>query len=389
MVWIGFIAGCLASFNIGKVPVALPLMSIDLKLDLFNASALVSVFSLLSASAGLMLAILGLRVGGIRSVLIGLACCAVAGIAGALSQSYIFLLLTRVLEGFGWLLISVSMPGLLATISNEHDRPLVFGLWGAFVPVGMMAALLVAPFLLQHFDWRSLWISSGVACFVWMVVFHFGFKAQQPGRQTQAFTFFDLKGALAYPHVWSMAVCFFAYSGQFIVVTGFLPTLLYERFSTDIGSAAVLSAVVVSANAFGNVAAGVLRRQGIHFAMLLIVAQFIMGVAALLLYSGLLSMHASIIAAVIVCGVGGLIPGTLFGASAEFAQKPLHAFLTVGLLMQFAGLGQLVSPMLVGKTVEWLGQWHDVVWVNFGLMVVGIAVVLVLYRRLPQHESPP
>ena len=56
------VAGCAAAGHIGKVPVALPVVAADLHLGLKDAASLTAVYSLVSAMAGLLIALSGRKI---------------------------------------------------------------------------------------------------------------------------------------------------------------------------------------------------------------------------------------------------------------------------------------------------------------------------------------
>ncbi|MFG3757141.1 MFS transporter, partial [Klebsiella pneumoniae] len=73
--------------------------------------------------------------------------------------SYRVLFAARLLEGFGYLLITVSAPSVLQRIADPARRDVVFALWSSFMPTGMAIAMLAGPLL---GNWRAVWGSGAV-----------------------------------------------------------------------------------------------------------------------------------------------------------------------------------------------------------------------------------
>ncbi|MGB0635485.1 MAG: hypothetical protein ACPGKG_07770 [Paracoccaceae bacterium] len=64
----------------------------------------------------------------------------ISGISSALvtlTNDFTVLMLSRLVEGAGFMLGIVSLPMLIATNSNARDRPLALAIWSCFVPIGI------------------------------------------------------------------------------------------------------------------------------------------------------------------------------------------------------------------------------------------------------------
>jgi MFS transporter, DHA1 family, inner membrane transport protein len=80
---------------------------------------------------------------------------------GALSDGAAMLLATRVLEGFGFLAVTVAAPALIAQATPQITRDRAFALWATFMPGGITGVLLAAP-LLSETGWRGFWMLNAV-----------------------------------------------------------------------------------------------------------------------------------------------------------------------------------------------------------------------------------
>jgi len=87
-----------------------------------------------------------------------------------------------------------------------------------------------------------------------------------------------------------------------------------------------------------------------------------------------------------LCGIafsacGGLFPGTAFALAPRFAARPSHIALMSGLLLQGAGIGQTLGPLMVSGLVEQGGAWHYAA-IEVALMaVIGLLCARALGRR--------
>jgi MFS family permease len=60
----------------------------------------------------------------------------------------------------------------------------------------------------------------------------------------------------------------------------------------------------------------------------------------------------------IFSGVGGLIPGTLFGLAVKLSPDNETVSTTVGWMQQFSALGQFLGPPLVAWVATLVGGWQ-------------------------------
>ncbi|HKW52479.1 MAG TPA: hypothetical protein VJO12_02225, partial [Stellaceae bacterium] len=83
VVWALIAAGVVAAFQIGKAPVALPVLRAELGLGLVGAGWVVSMFNVLGALAGALVGAAGDQIGHRRAVLAGLVLSGAASALGA------------------------------------------------------------------------------------------------------------------------------------------------------------------------------------------------------------------------------------------------------------------------------------------------------------------
>jgi MFS family permease len=143
-------AGMVSAFQIGKAAIAVPLLQDDLSLSLVFASWIVGAFGALGAAFGLFAGSIVSMVEPRRSLVAGLCIIGLASIAGAMAPNGTVLLLTRVIEGCGFLATVLSVPRLLRAVSQSSDSDRVFAFWGAYLPLGAAVMMLIGP-LFAHY----------------------------------------------------------------------------------------------------------------------------------------------------------------------------------------------------------------------------------------------
>lgn len=374
--------------HIGKLPAALPLLVTDFRLSLVQAGNLVSIYAVLIASGGLLCGFFVVRFGYVLFATIGVGLCLLGSLAGAYADTVPILMLTRAVEGLGWVMGVVSIPVIMSTLSTDKDRPVVMGLWGAFMAVGAGTMLLVAPQLQLIGGWRLSWFVaagfSGVGSIAVLIVCHAhrdGLKqlklvrTRAPSVKSNEVksipSGFTLSNALQALRMQILAItidlrtrgsvavlmCFSCYSLLYVCVTSFLPTLLVQDSGMSLSIASFWTAFIIFPNAIGNVCAGWLINRGFRRSSILGTSAVLIGICSFVTLA-VPDTTIRIGAALLMTGIGGIIPGALFSTAALLASSAAGFGVVIGFMLTGTGLGQLAGPVLLTRLVEWSGHWY-------------------------------
>ncbi len=343
--------------HVGKLPPALPLLTQEFSLRLSQAGVLVATFSISIALSGLILGITVARLGYVRFAVVGVALAGLGSVLGALSTSVSSLLLGRAIEGMGWVVAVVSIPALMSSLATKADKPIVLGIWGAFVPAGSGFMLLLAPVIQNAGGWQLTWWLCALISFSATVgVAYVGVTHKQRFAALRHQSIEHPIKEIRSVQAWGLFFCFFCYSFLFVSLTSFLPTILVEQTTLSLESASGWTAFVVLANMTGNMSAGRLIRRGIAPHLVMSTAAIVAGIMALLVFSPL-PLAVRLASAFAFAGISGLIPGSLFATAPRVASQPMATGILVGFMLQAAGLGQWLGPLLLTKLVETTGVW--------------------------------
>ncbi|MCW5655041.1 MFS transporter [Hydrogenophaga sp.] len=351
------LAGVSCALHVGKLPVAIPVLRDSLGMNLVQAGFLLSLVQLAGMTLGLLVGSMADRLGPRRVMLAGLVLLAFGSAWGALAQDVRVLLATRVIEGMGFLLAVLPAPGLLRL--QVHHAPTLarsLGWWGAYMPLGTFLALLAGVPLLALLGWRGLWgLLAALSLLAALAL------ARGVPRQTAAGPASSLGPRLARtlraPGPWLMALGFFVYSGQWLAVVGFLPTI-YHQAGYSNSTVGLLSALAAGINMAGNIGAGRWLARGAQPGLVLAMAYLAMGVGSVVAFAAQGYPVCQYLAVLVFSGVGGLIPGTLFGLSVSLAPDRDTVSTTVGWMQQFSALGQFLGPPVVAWVATQVGGWH-------------------------------
>ncbi|MBL8386844.1 MAG: MFS transporter [Hydrogenophaga sp.] len=378
--------GVSCALHVGKLPVAIPRLQAELALNLVQAGFLLSLVQMAGMSLGLAVGLLADRQGPRRVMLWGLCVLAAGSLLGAWAADVPALLLSRVVEGAGFLMAVLPAPGLLRMhVSNPAALSRALGWWGTYMPMGTALALLLGAPLIGWVGWRGAWallagISLLAAMLLWLRV---------PGGRASGAAlplWPRLARTLRAPGPWLVALGFLVYSGQWLAVVGFLPTI-YGEAGFSPATVAVLSALAAAINMGGNIAGGRWLARGARPGLALAIGYSAMALGALVAFGVPGQPVAQYLAVLVFSALGGLIPGTLFGVAVALAPGPDTVSTTVGWMQQFSALGQFLGPPAVAWWVTQVGGWQWT-WVMTGacsVLGLGLAVVL---QRVWQRQTP-
>lgn len=355
-VWVVVAAGVVSAFHLGKAAIAAPQLQADLGLSLGMLGALGATFAVLGALGGVVAGSVVARAGDHRMLVLGLLATALGAAMAVPTDRFGVLLASRVVEGLGFLLITVAGPTVLARRVRAKDQATALVLWSCFMPAGMALAMLTGPWF---GGWRGLWGAAALAAGL-LVVLVVGWvpRGPRPAREGDP-------ARLA--EVWrseplAMAATFLLYSLMFFALFSFLPVLLHQRLEVGAVAVGLLAAVACAANIVGNLCAAVLlgkvRREALGTC-----AAITMGLCGLGIFLPVLGPGMAFALCLVFSAVGGLIPATLLSAVPRVTSTPAQAALAVGLLMQGSNLGQALGPVLVGSAVDRHGWPAAAVWV--------------------------
>ncbi|CAN7621467.1 MFS transporter [Bosea sp. LjRoot90] len=362
--------GIVAALQVGKAAIAMPLVQAEFGLDLATLGWLASIFAVLGMVGGIPVGTLAIGLGARRVLLFGLLAVTVGAFLGAAAPRFPMLLASRVLEGFGFLLITIAGPAILQRVASPAQRDIAMALWSCFMPAGIALAMLAGLWLT---DWRMIWQVTGALAVVAIALTLLAVpQVGGGGRTSLAALAGDAGAVLSARGPLLLALTFALYALMFFALFSFLPVLLMQRMQVSLATAGVLGALASAVNIIGNLAAGMLLARGVSRIGLIAFASLVMGLSALGIFLGLLPDSATFLLCVLFSMVGGIIPATLLSSAPVLAPTAALTPVVVGLLMQGSNLGQVVGPVAVGGVIEALG------WPSAAGLVGGAAVLAIL-----------
>ncbi|KAA5606998.1 MFS transporter [Roseospira marina] len=373
------LGGMIAALHAGKVPPALPLIRVDLGLGMVDAGFVVSTFNVLGMSLGLLTGVVADHMGRRRLVLLGLLSLTGGGVLGAAGGGFAVLLVSRVLEGLGFMAVSVASPPLVLAAAAHDDRARALALWSMFMPAGMALAMMSAPFALAFLGWRGLWLAIAVLALLGAMAVGYATRDLHTAHGPPAGSRWRVLGeTLGRRKLLLLGVVFGGYAFQWIAVMVWLPSFLPAAMGVSATTAALLTALVVAANVPGNYLGGHMLHRGWTIAGIGPLVAAIMALCAVGLFTDVLPDVVRFALVLVFSLAGGTIPAALFATAPTLAASPGHMAASNGMLMQGSNLGQFMGPPLVAAAVTAAsGAWSGAL-----VPVLGAAGVTALAAAL-------
>ena len=392
--WVVIGAGVSAALHVGKLSPALPALGEALGVSLLQAGFLLSLVQLAGMTLGLLVGLSADTLGLKRSMVGGLLLLTAASLLGGWARDAQALLVLRAVEGLGFLLVSMPAPSLIRQLVPPERMSAMLGLWGAYMPLGTALALLCGPLVIALAGWEFWWwLLAGLTLLMAGGVLQRVPSDRQRRLAAQSSSVVSgwwgrLRQTLRAPGPWLVALSFAVYSGQWLAVIGFLPTI-YAQAGVAGGLSAVLTALVAGVNMVGNIASGRLLGRGVPPQWLLYIGFGVMGLGTLLAFfvwplspqgEGLPSV-LRFLAVLLFSMLGGMIPGTLFSLAVRLAPGEGTVSTTVGWMQQWASIGQFAGPPLVAWVASQMGGWHWTWAVTGACSLAGLWLAMQLGRR--------
>lgn len=397
--WVVLLAGVVAALQVGKLPPALPVLQDTLGVSLVQAGFLLSLVQLAGMLLGLFVGLSADGVGLRRSMLLGLGLLGLCSTLGLVARDPADLLALRAVEGTGFLLASLPAPSLIRRLVPPDRLSRALGWWGAYMPIGTALALLAGPLVMDWAGWRLWWaglgaLALGMAAWVWWrvpsdAVWEHSTSTRDRGMsgasavQVATGAPGRLHRTLAAPGPWLVAGCFAVYSGQWLAVVGFLPSI-YTRAGISGSMLGGLTALAAAVNMLGNIASGRLLAAGVGPTRLMNWGYLAMLTGAFIAFGPLFEPMPTLRygGVLVFSALGGLVPGTLFSLAVRLAPAPDTVSTTVGWMQQWSSFGQFAGPPVVAWVAGMAGGWQWT-WLATGISALtGIGLTAIIGRRL-------
>ena len=381
------LAGVCSGLHVWKLPPALTAIRTELGMSLLTSGFLLSLVQLGGMTLGLLLGMTAEKMGLRRAVVLGMLLMALSSLGSVLYATLESLLFWRALEGVGFLLAVLPGPALVRQLVPPAKLSLLLGVWGCYIPVASIIALLLGSLVLSFANWRALWLGLAVltAVMAYLVWRALPPDTVKPGTQ-QASGWGIIRLTLSTASIWLVAFIFAMYAGQWIAVIGFLPTI-YSLAGVSGVYAGVLTAIVAGTNAIGCLCAGRFLQYGATPRLLVMAGFVTMLCSSVVAFAVPVPVWAQFVAVLVFSMVGGLVPTTMFYLVVKLAPSRQATAASVGWMQQLSAAGQFCGPPLVAWVATLAGGWQSTWMVTASAAVMGIAAMTYLTRLIAETKA--
>jgi hypothetical protein len=259
---------------------------------------------------------------------------------------------------------------LASANASFRNQPLVIGLMAAWIPIGQLAAMLLAPVAFAGqganwgagMGWQLLWVvailgSCGLAA--WTFSLRHSPALDLPGagkpRAAELGQDTEITGATRLKLI-AVAGIFMLWSGQYFAYMTWLPQYLVEVYGLSVSMAALGNMVPVAVLIATTVVVGVVLRAGVPVGSLLVCGLAVQAAIWWLIpvtgggLAGMMSLIAFGLAA-------GICPTCLFAMPGVIVGRGRAVAPALGIIMTGRNLGVLIGPMLLAQAFKSTGAW--------------------------------
>ncbi len=377
-----------ATIGRGLPPVIAPAVVADLGIDPSLLGVYVALAALGSLAFQLGCGSFILRHGALRVSQVALALVA-AGLAVSSAGPLLLWALAAVIGGGGSAMSTPASSHLLARYTEPRLMPLVFALKQTSVPVALLLAGLMGPFLTGWLGWRSAMLVTAAACFVFVLMLEPGRREfdsdRRPGYPVRLGDFattirFVLRGRA----LRMLALACFAFNGlQTVFTSYFVITLTSLGYSLEAAGAMYSLAMFVAVP--GRIFWGWLA--GGHVAPRVLIAGLALGMAAGSAALGLIAADWPVwLTAAVAVALSATVMswhGVVLSECVRLAPPGMPGAATGGVL-SFGQVGGLLLPLVYAVMLGTTGN------AGIGFLVCGLpGLVVGLMLLRPAADPPP
>lgn len=374
-------AGCVAAAQVGKVPPAIEAIRAELSMSLVQIAWVASAISAATAALGIGVALAMARRGAHTGLLNGLSLLTLGSVVGAVANSGNLLLVSRILEGMGFVLVVVSAPSLIASTlaHTPRRRRQLLTVWSCYMPAGIAPTMALAPLVLEAVGWRGLWwLNATLLAGCAALAFAYRHRLRAATQSANAPTTPPSWRALRQPGPWLMGISFGAFAAIWFVIATWLPSFAVEYMGYTARGATWLTALAVVGNIAGNLGAGFLTAAGLPRWVVIAGVQVMLGALGWLVFSADADPLLRSIAAIVACAAAGALPATVMAGVPIHARDPQQILVANGIVFQCANLGSLAGPPAVAAAVTALGAWDGGRWLIPAIAMLGVVTAVAL-----------
>ena len=394
ILWVSFSLGVLGAFVQFAVQPLIPVLQAQFAVSYADAGLFMSIFAfatlIVASPCGLTIQRYGVK----RVAFIGMFLMLIGVVLSIIADSYIFFLLSRIVQGVGFALVAVSAPSAIGQFIPRHMMPIAMGIWSMWIPFGGLVMFFSASRVLEMFSISAYWILLAIVLIpgiiaLWIVIpSHEQAKAAgiSDGPALSSEIILD---EIKNPLIWMPALSFAAHTWGVFSFSTWSTSYLTEELSLTMVQASYVTIIFWIASAVSNIYGALLIRKFAHKLWPYILPPFITGCLwPICAVHNIASFYA---AATLVGLISGIIPTIIFLSAPLLAKRAAGIGVAMSIVIIGENLGIVTGPGAFGFMRELTGGYT----VSFCMLSIGSLLQIFCFYKIwrtgalvVSHEPP-
>lgn len=302
-------------------------------------------------------------------------------LVGAFSSSASMLILSRGIEGIGFIFATVCGPLAIARYVEPSKVGFATGIWATWVSLGQISAFNITPAMFGSMSISNIWIVYGVAAVVMAALLqlvvkgNYGNVVSSTGPKVKFSAIFGKKNLIL------LCLAFITFNFVFMSGLTFAPTYLENTGMMTKSAAAFAVSIPMIISIFSSPVFGKLSdMMGGGHKKLLLLGLIVLGPSIALLFST--STTLVYLGGILFGAIGMGVPAMILGSVGEVAENPELMGPAMGLMMTCQNLGMFLGTSTFMPMVNMVGGSFT----TAGLILIPIALIGVLFTIMAKFK---
>ena len=345
----------------------------------FGIGIIIAIYSLVQFLTSPLLGRVSDRIGRRPIILVTLLLTAVSYVIFSFANTFLILLLSRMLAGLGGSNIGVAQ-AYIADITTKHDRSKGMGIIGAAFGLGFVFGPFIGGLLSGYGYAVAGFASAGFSLLAFLFAFFFLPESLREKRREKKFNFklFEfkfVKEVIAYPNLGMLVLLFFVIVFSIANIYGTFALLGFKEYGFTDKQNGYLFGIIGLVGAI--VQGGLIRYLAKYISdkMLVIAGLFLMSIGLGMLPYGGNFLGLALVATVLAFGTGILQP-TILSLVSKYAPDENQGAV-LGLNQSLASLARVLGPLWGGFAFDFLGYQFPFL---TGAAFTFVALIFIIYN---------
>jgi MFS family permease len=288
-----------------------------------------------------------------------------------LANNFIFLLLSRIVIGFGAVILGIVGLRILAEEFQGDNLGKVVGFWSTGMPVAVMISFNIFPLIASRYSWKTPAIILLILTILLFFLITLFYREEQKEKNDNIGFLLSIKDVSK--NVWILGIVWFLFNAGSLSFSTFAPDYFISRGFSPIYASSISSLYMLGA--FLSPLIGQLLDRTSKPNLMIFTGTFLLSMSLMLIYLFNLPI------VVVIAGIfSSIIPPSVFYLLPKLTDK---FGLGYSILSVFVNLGTVFAPSLIGYAKDLSGNYF----ISFLFMSIFLLLSGVLGLNLKLKET--